>query len=115
MLSFLLVWGTIARCQFEKQSLGVCCDPQRLGRFMVFVQMEIYSDVGMSDIYIYIQTETLGCLACLYSRVGEPHMLQAACPSARLMSWPLLPSVAPVPLRVSLPVSLVRSPYWFKY
>ena len=47
--------------------------------------------------------ELLGCLACLYSWVGEPCMLQAVCLSA--MSWPLLPSVAPivtpVPVRVS--------------
>ena len=49
--------------------------------------------------------EPLGRPECLYSRVGEPRMLQAACLSACLMSWPLLPIVAPivapVPLRVS--------------
>ena len=47
----------------------------------------------------------VGCLACLYSRVDKPRMLQTACLSACLMSWPLLPGVAPivtpVPLRVS--------------
>ena len=52
-----------------------------------------------------IFTETFGCLPCLYSWVGELCMLQAACLSACLMSWPLLPSMAPisapVPLRVS--------------
>ena len=52
-----------------------------------------------------IFTGPLGCLACLYSWLGEPHTLQAACLFACLMSWPLLPSVAPivapVPLRVS--------------
>ena len=35
--------------------------------------------------------EPLGCLACLYSRVSESRMLQAACLSACLMSRPLLP------------------------
>ena len=52
-----------------------------------------------------IFTELLGCLACLYSWVGEPHILQAVCLSACLMPWPLFPIVAPivapVPLRVS--------------
>ena len=49
--------------------------------------------------------EPLGCRARLYSWVGEPCTLQAACLSACLMSGPLLPSTAPimvpVPLRVS--------------
>ena len=49
--------------------------------------------------------EPLGRPECLHSRVGEPRMLQAARLSACLMSWPLLPIVAPivapVPLRVS--------------
>ena len=31
-----------------------------------------------------IFTEPLGCLACLYSQVGEPRMLQAMCPPACL-------------------------------
>ena len=45
--------------------------------------------------------ELWGCLACLYSRVGEPRMLQAACLPAWHTLWPLLSSVAPDPLRVS--------------
>ena len=49
--------------------------------------------------------EPLGCLEHLYSSVGGPRTLQAACLSARFMS--LLPSVAPIvapaPLRVSHP------------
>ena len=40
--------------------------------------------------------ELLGSLACLCSWVGEPCMLQAVCLSTPLMSWLLLPSVAPV-------------------
>ena len=59
----------------------------------------------------------LGCQARLSSQVGEPHTLQAACLSACLMSWPLLPSMAPVPLcvflitapsRESLPVQVLE-------
>ena len=49
--------------------------------------------------------EPLGCLACLYSQVGEPGMLQAACLSACHMSWPLLPSVAPIVAPAPLYVS----------
>ena len=36
-----------------------------------------------------------------YSWVDEPRTLQAVCLSSRLMLWPLLPSVAPVPMGVS--------------
>ena len=49
--------------------------------------------------------EPLGCLACLYSRAGEPRTLQAVCLSACFMSWPLLPSVAPIMAPVPLSVS----------
>ena len=49
--------------------------------------------------------EPLGCLVCLYSWVGKPRMLQAACLSACLMSWPLLPSMAPIMAPVPLCVS----------
>ena len=49
--------------------------------------------------------ETLGCLACLYTHVGKPRMMQAVCLSACLMSWPLFPSVAPIVAPVPLHVS----------
>ena len=49
--------------------------------------------------------EPLGCLACLYSCVGKPCTLQVVCLSACLMSWPLLPSVAPIMAPVLLHVS----------
>ena len=67
-----------------------------------------------------IFSELLGCLACLYSWVGEPRKLQAVCQSACLMSWPLPPSMAPIMARVPLRVSPIiiapeGSPYLFKY
>ena len=52
-----------------------------------------------------ILREPLGCLACLCSWAGEPCMLQAVCRSACLMSWPLLPSMAPIVAPVPLCVS----------
>ena len=49
--------------------------------------------------------ETLGCLACLYTHVGKPRMMQAVCLSACLMLWLVLPSVAPIVAPVPLHVS----------
>ena len=57
-----------------------------------------------------IFTEPLGRLTCLCSRVGEPRTLQAACLSACHMSWPLLPSVAPIMAPVPLCVSYHHRP-----
>ena len=54
--------------------------------------------------------EPLGCLACLYSQVGERHMLQSVCLSECLMSWPLFPSVAPIMAPVPLCVSHCHCP-----
>ena len=52
-----------------------------------------------------IFTELLGCLACLYSWVGKPYTPQAACLSACRVSWPLLPSMAPIMAPIPLHVS----------
>ena len=55
--------------------------------------------------------EPLGCLACLYSQVGGPHMLQAVCLFACLMSWRLFPSMAPTVAPVPLPVTHHHHPH----
>ena len=47
----------------------------------------------------------VGISACHYSQVGEPCTLQAVCLSACLMSWTLLPSMAPIMAPVPLCVS----------
>ena len=61
--------------------------------------------------------ELLGCLACLYSQVGEPSSLQAACLSVCLIHgscspvWLLSPCVSLIittPSRESLPVLSTR-------
>ena len=57
-----------------------------------------------------IFTEPLGCLACLCSWMGEPRTLQAMCLFARLMSWPLLLSMAPIVAPVLLCVSHYHCP-----
>ena len=51
--------------------------------------------------------ELLECLAYLYSWVGEPRILQAVCLSACLMSWSLLPSMAPIVAPVPLSVFII--------
>ena len=81
--------GALHNCS---PAVSLCCPPSKPGKFMVFVQMAKYSwscwDVWHAFIHGW-----------------ATHCIQAVCLSACLMSWPLLPSMAPIMAPVPLHVS----------
>ena len=103
---FSLKLGVTTDLLYELLSSMACVSSPR-GLFFVYTSLLPAKARQVHGIHAdgKIFMELLGCLACLYSWVGEPCMLQAACLSVCLMSWPLLPSMAsimaPVPLCVS--------------